>query len=827
MRAALLRLGTALLTLAAVQACKQDEPAPIDPAEPVLLGLPYDIGQTSMSLSWLESDLSSFDHYELYRGRESGVSLEDSMILSTEDPTETIFVDGNLSPTETYFYRIWVFNSEGDSAASNEVSGTTAYESAPGAVELEEPSDVTATGMTLSWSQSQAADFAYYRLYRAETEQVDQTATLVHSTSERVLTDFIDSGLTPDTTYAYRVYVEDSWGITTGSNTVSATTENTEAPWCTLLRYPATRGVGEPFGFEAIDCGDNITPVDGLLVRWDFGVGDGWTEATTDKAASYAYAFPGVYEVLLEVSDGTYSSTSSVPLVVNEPVAIPEGDYLVGQPGGSTPWPDLEPEHQVTLSAFRIQAFETTTEAYAAFLTDGGGAAGHYSGSMSISGSSDGSYSADAGAEDLPAVGVTWYDAEAYCAWAGGWLPSEAQWEAAARGPVTGPNYAFPWGDASPQSMDPFPANWDDPAGDVVAVGSYPSGVTAWDEDVVLWDMAGNADEWTADFYDPDYYQWATDNGDLVDPSGPETSPYEEGWRVNRGGSLANDENPLRVSFRCYADPWQRGPHGIRCAFPVDEKVAVEAGGEHSCSLDSGGFVACWGDDSSDQTDAPPGVYTAISAGQDHSCALGSAGSVTCWGDDSAGQSSAPEGSFTEVSAGYDHSCALDPHGGITCWGADDHGQLRAPAGSYLTLDVGDWFGCALDAKGAITCWGLGEHGELDAPEGSFVQLSCGHYHACAVDGAGTATCWGSDDDGESSPPAESFAQVSAGQSHSCGVTTAGALRCWGSDYYDQSSPPAGDFTAVSAGALHGCGLDIDGLLWCWGRNNAGQCDAP
>jgi formylglycine-generating enzyme required for sulfatase activity len=823
----------ALLSLAALMilpaGCREDTVV-VPQAEPVMLGAPYDIDTDAMSISWTESSLKSFEYYELYRGESSGVSVEDELILYSEDPTETIFRDEGLQAYHTYFYRIWVYNTAGESAASNEVSGTTEYDTAPSAVILEEPSDVSATAMLLSWSQSQAADFGGYTLYRAETEAVDESALAIQATADQSLTDFLDTGLIPDTTYYYRVYVEDAWGIATGSNVVSATTTNTEAPWCSISRAPSTRPVGERFLFEAVDCGDTSSSVADLEVRWDFGDGDGWTTATTEKTASHAYARRGAYTVQLEVSDGQYSSVSSTTLVVTEPQLIPADDYLVGQPAGSSPWPDLEPEHQVSLSAFQIDAYETTTEAYAAFLSDGGGAAGHYSTSQAIQGQIDGSYQAVHGAEELPIVGITWYDAEAYCAWAGGALPSEAQWEAAARGPWDGPDHHYPWGDELPGSLDPVPLNYNNEVGDVVDVGSYPEGVTVWDDGVVLWDMAGNADEWVADYYDPDYYQWAIDHGDLIDPTGPATSPYggsEPEYRVSRGGSFCNDDNPIRVYFRCYADPYQRGPHTVRCVWPTDQLVHTTAGGEHSCSLDSAGFLVCWGDDSYGQAPTPAGTYTDVDAGQAHTCAVAADGGLDCWGDDSAGQASPPRGSFTAVQAGWDHSCALAESGEIYCWGANDYGQTDTPGGSFVAVSAGDYHSCAIDTSGALQCWGMDEHGESTPPAGSFVAVSSGHFHSCAIDTDGAAHCWGSDDDGESSPPSDTWVDISAGQAHSCGVTSSGQARCWGSDYYGQASPPSGGFELVRAGGLHSCGLDADGQVQCWGRNNAGQCSVP
>ncbi len=829
MRSESLVLGLSLFGALTLSACREDTVF-VAEAEPVMLGLPYDIQHDSMTLSWTESTISSFDHFELYRGDASGVSTEDELILESEDPSETIFIDTELASYQTYFYRIWVVNSAGDSAASNEVSGTTEYDTSPTAVVLEDPSEVTATSMILSWSGSQAADFAAYKLYRAETEEVDESATVVQTVTDPGLTDHMDTALIPNTAYYYRVYVEDEWGISTGSNVVGATTLNTEAPWCTIARSPTVRPIGERFSFEAVNCGDTVQDVDDLEVRWDFGEGDGWTTATTDKTTTHAYSHAGAYTVRLEVSDGENASTSATALVVTDPALIPADDYIIGHEAGTTPWPDTEPSHQVSLSAFTIDSTETTTAAFAAYLTAEGGAAGYYSNEMEITLELDGTYRATHGWDDKPIVGIDWFDADAYCSWAGGALPTEAQWEAAARGPYDGPNYAYPWGDELPSSLDPVPLNYNNQVGDVVDVGSYPEGVTVWDSDVELYDIAGNADEWVADFYDPDYYQWALDNDDLLDPQGPAASPYGHGepeYRVSRGGSFCNDDNPIRNAFRCYADPYQRGAHSFRCVWPPDARVAITAGGEHSCAIDSAGFMVCWGDDSYGQAPSPSGTYSQASAGQAHTCAVDTLGYISCWGDDSSGQASPPPGAVTQVAAGWDHSCALDSAGTILCWGANDYGQTDAPTGSFVDVAAGDWHSCAVDVHGALQCWGMNDHSEATPPEGSYTDVSSGHYHSCAIDTDGAAHCWGSDDDGESTPPEDSWLHISAGQAHSCGVTSKGTARCWGSDYYDQSNPPDGSFTAISAGGLHSCAIDSDGLVQCWGRNSSGQCSVP
>ena len=814
-----LPLCLSLCTLA--MACKDDEEQ-VEPAEPVLLGPPYNIGFDSISLSWLESSISSFDRYELYRSEEADVSLDDTLVAELYDRTETSFPDEGLQTYHQYFYRVWVFNSVEDNAPSNEVSATTDYDTAPAGLVLEEPTDISATEMTLSWQASQASDFAYYRLYRAESEDVDQAATLVYTTAEQHVLDRTDTGLTPNTTYYYRVYVEDEWGISTGSNVVSGTTLNTEAPLCDIAASHGFRPVGENFSFSAIDCYDQQTPTEELEVSWDFGDGSGWTEYSTDKTTSHDYVARGAYQVTLEVSDDTYASTTSTWVVAGKLIELEAGSYYMGRESDSTPWPESEPQRLVVLTSdFDVDQYEVDVASYAAFLSSAGGALGYYSTQMEIAEAADGIYTPHHGHEDRPITGVSWYDAEAYCSWASRWLPTEAQWEAAARGPSTGPNYEYPWGDDLPASLTPTPANYGKEIGEVVDVDEFEEGVTAWDADRAFYQLAGNADEWVADYYDPDYYQWANENDANTDPTGPDTSPYaDEGeeYRVTRGGSWCNDENPLRVSFRCYADPWGRGnARGFRCAGLPATMESVSAGGRHSCSLDSDGWVACWGDNSDGQTEEPSEAFTDISAGEAHTCGVTVNGSLRCWGNDDAGQSTPPSGSFTQVSAGYDHSCAVDDTGAVSCWGADDQGQSTPPQGSFTQVSAGDWNSCAIGSSGTVYCWGGDSYGESTPPGGSFVQVSAGHYHSCAVDGKGGVQCWGSDDDGESTPLSGSYSHVSAGQSHTCGLETTGGVRCWGADHYHQASPPKDGFVQLSAGAQHNCGIDSVGGILCWG----------
>jgi hypothetical protein len=242
---------------------------------------------------------------------------------------------------------------------------------------------------------------------------------------------------------------------------------------------------------------------------------------------------------------------------------------------------------------------------------------------------------------------------------------------------------------------------------------------------------------------------------------------------------------------------------------------AVSAGGTHTCAIDAGGALACWGDDSAGQLDGiPSGQFEAVSAGGKHTCAIRIDGDLVCWGDDSAGQldgipTTAMWGPFQSVAAGGKHTCAIRTRGTLACWGDDSSGQVSdAPRYTvhwywhwgwhlhrhwirYLAVASGGAHSCAIRIDGDLVCWGDDSAGQLDGiPQGSFKAVAAGGKHTCAIRTDGTLACWGDDSAGQlDEVPTGEFESVSAGGSHTCAVRTTGEVVCWGDNTYGQSQP--------------------------------------
>lgn len=272
-------------------------------------------------------------------------------------------------------------------------------------------------------------------------------------------------------------------------------------------------------------------------------------------------------------------------------VFVPAGIFYMGSEVGLG---DEKPVHAVFLNAFWIDQYEVTNAQFTKFVEDT-----EYTTEIETAGNSwiwdfstdnwaqidgadwqhpNGPTSDLTGLEEHPVVQVSWNDAVAYCEWAGGSLPTEAQWEKAARG---GDARLYPWGNIlfAGQYANGADINadvsWADLATDdgyalTAPVGSYPQGISPYG----AYDMGGNVWEWVADWWNEYYYQ----NTTLDNPTGP-TSGDQRGLR---GGSWLTLSTDLRATYRVHYTP--TGSYdglGFRCM------MAAEMDGEEQTGLEA------------------------------------------------------------------------------------------------------------------------------------------------------------------------------------------------------------------------------------------------
>ncbi len=329
------------------------------------------------------------------------------------------------------------------------------------------------------------------------------------------------------------------------------------APVASFTVDPASGPVGTVFEFDASGVSDPQESADQLKVRWDFDGSGTWeTNYSTTKTVSHQYNSEGTYNVIMEVMNSkgltdqtfrtiTVGSGGNVSLSF---VTVEGGSFDMGctSPNQSNCNFDEFPVREVTVNSFQISKYEVTNKQFADFLNSvGAGPDGSLGGITYIFLNSQyckvkysgNSFTVENNDTDLPVVAVSWEGAKAFCNYAGGRLPTEAEWEYAARGGNLSHNYDY----SGSNTINEVAWNANNSYAVLQKVG------TRQGNELDIYDMSGNAMEWCSDWYLWNYYE----NGETNNPTGPASG--EE--KVVRGGSVLNGADDCRVSDRYWHEP--------------------------------------------------------------------------------------------------------------------------------------------------------------------------------------------------------------------------------------------------------------------------------
>ncbi|MCK5808709.1 formylglycine-generating enzyme family protein [bacterium] len=249
-----------------------------------------------------------------------------------------------------------------------------------------------------------------------------------------------------------------------------------------------------------------------------------------------------------------------------EMIAIPAGEFSYGAPKdtptGVKPGEGLEKgegQNKVELSAFYIDKYEVTNRQYRSCVTEGVCIE-----PRSLSSIRYADYFYSVGYDNFPVIWVSWNQATTYCQWAGKRLPTEAEWEKAARGATF---KTYPWGEKAPEdnsanTVTNFSALFED----VVQVTEFQKGVSSYG----VYNMAGNVSEWVSNWYDIDSYYTILPAEELTDPQGPPEGIDTK--KVSKGGSWVSLASEVTTFSRVAAVPhYSYYNLGFRCAKDISE----------------------------------------------------------------------------------------------------------------------------------------------------------------------------------------------------------------------------------------------------------------
>jgi formylglycine-generating enzyme required for sulfatase activity len=278
----------------------------------------------------------------------------------------------------------------------------------------------------------------------------------------------------------------------------------------------------------------------------------------------------------------TGRSGDDEPEIVDRMVVVPRGWFIMGTDAGVL---NERPEHEVFLDTFLIDLFEVSAQEFAEFLTEEGNPDGiyfqhdststiigvYYENGRPLESKEDPEeYMPREGFENHPANNVSWYGADAFCLWKDKRLPTEAEWEKAARGEDA---RIYPWGDTEPDPAKArYSQHWNQMGLDVmVPVESLPDGSSPFKAQ----NMSGNVWEWVSDWYRKNYCDFCYSASIQVPPRNNPVGPSTGNFKVLRGGSWLETYGSLVIksTHRYWLEPEDRKLNtGFRCVKDVKEE---------------------------------------------------------------------------------------------------------------------------------------------------------------------------------------------------------------------------------------------------------------
>ncbi|MCB0526482.1 MAG: SUMF1/EgtB/PvdO family nonheme iron enzyme [Saprospiraceae bacterium] len=310
--------------------------------------------------------------------------------------------------------------------------------------------------------------------------------------------------------------------------------------------------VQEKIYFDASASNDNCKASIPLMYKWDFEGSGTFSNWSTEPTAEHIYTTTGTRTVVLEVKDGANNTKAyQMEIVIQKLIDF----KMVGGVGGQnlfylgddlSPFSDQRPQHPVFLNNFQISNTEISNEQYIAFLN---AKAIHPSVAQAYlnwnSPNSHIKYNStwyvESGYERYPVVAVSWNGADAFCNFVSGRLPTEAEWEAAARGVVGALPHYPEWAGTTVPPPDNVAVYNNNPNHPLEVNSRVPNNFQ-------LFNMSGNVAEWCSDWYEDHY-----NINDQNNPKGPPIS--SSGSKVIRGGSYKDPMEKITVTYRDHESP--------------------------------------------------------------------------------------------------------------------------------------------------------------------------------------------------------------------------------------------------------------------------------